>query len=373
MADDWQQDWQQTINVIGQDFSGGIQSTAVDEIEKSSVRRFLEAVELDCPLHYDADVAQQHGYRNILAPVSGISQTWIDTALWRPGLGSRYPSNHPHVDVPREPVAEAPKPPAPPTTVGFATDIEIEYFEPPVVGDRLTVRGRKLISCTPRETRVGRGAFTVWEREVVNQNGDRVALLRNGGYAYIPFESSAPSSEERPKAEKAAPAHSPDDDDLIAIRNVTPAAPAPVDWSKQRYYEDVNVGDEIDPITVNLTIARLVIEAGGNRDFNQIHHNSPVSKATGAPEMYANNVFIQSWWERAVREYIGLGGRFKKTGPFRMRVFNTVGEAAVTTGKVTKKWQENGENLVEIEVQTTTSVGVTVGPGPVLVALPSRG
>ena len=115
-----------------------------------------------------------------------------------------------------------------------------------------------------------------------------------------------------------------------------------------------------------------MIEAGGNRDFNQIHHNTPVSKATGAPEMYANNVFIQSWWERVVREYIGLQGRFKKTGPFRMRVFNTVGEAAVTTGKVTKKWQENGENLVEIEVQTTTSVGVTVGPGPVLVSLPRR-
>ena len=256
MVSDWQQDWQQTINVIGQDFSGGIQSTAIDEIEKSSVRRFLEAVELDCPLHYDADVARQHGYRNILAPLSGISQTWVDTGLWRPGLASRYPSNHPHVDVPREPVAEAPKPPTPPTTVGFATDIEIEYFEPPVVGDRLTVRGRKLISCTPRETRVGRGAFTVWEREVVNQDGVRVALLRNGGYAYTPFEATTPASEDRPSPARATPAHSPDDDDLIAIRNVTPATAKPVDWSKQRYYEDVNVGDELDPITVNLTIRR---------------------------------------------------------------------------------------------------------------------
>jgi len=369
VADEWMQNWQPTIDVVGQDFSGGIESTAIDVIETGAVRKFLEAVELDCPLHYDADVARQHGYRNILAPVSGISQTWLDTALWRPGLGSRYPSNHPHVDVPRERADDMPSPPTPPTTVGFATDVEIEYFEPPVVGDRLTVRGRKLISCTPRETRVGRGAFMVWEREVVNQDGVRVALIRNGGYSYVPFESAAEPSAPRP-ARPAAPVHS--EDDLIAIRSVQPEPPGGFDWTQQRHWDDVNVGDEIPPLSINITVSRLVIEAGGNRDFNQIHHNSPVSRATGAPDMYANNVFIQSWWERAVREYIGLGGRFKKTGPFRMRVFNTVGECAITSGRVTRKWEVGGEHLIEIEVRTETSQGVTVGPGPVVASLPAR-
>ena len=370
MSDDWTRAWQPTIDVIGQDFSGGIESTAVDVIELGAVRKFLEAVELDCPLHYDVDIARQHGYRDVLAPISGVSQTWLNTGLWRPGLGSRYPTAHPHVDIPRERGEAMPNPPTPPTTVGFATDVEIEYFEPPVVGDRLTVRGRKLVSCAPRETRVGRGAFTVWELEVVNQNRERVALIRNGGYAYVPFESpertaspGAPEPDEPVEAEE----------DLIAIRNVEPGPPPSVDWATQRQWEDVNEGDQIEPLAINLTVSRLVVEAGGNRDFNQIHHNTPVSKATGAPDMYANNVFIQSWWERAVREYIGLAGTFKKTGPFRMRIFNTVGESAVTSGQVTRRWQEDGEHLVEIEVRTETSDGVTVGPGPVVVSLPSRG
>jgi hypothetical protein len=209
----------------------------------------------------------------------------------------------------------------------------------------------------------------VWEREVVNQDRARVALIRNGGYSYVPFESSdEPNTNRAPRP--APPSHS--EEDLIAIRNVEPTPPQPVDWSQQRYWEDVNVDDEIGQLHINNTVARLVIEAGGNRDFNQIHHNSPVSKATGAPDMYANNVFIQSWWERAVREYIGMAGRFKKTGPFRMRVFNTVGECAVTSGRVTRKWFEDGEHLVEIEVKTETSQGITVGPGPVLVTLPTR-
>lgn len=370
MADEWMQAWQPTIDAVGQDFGGGTESAAIDRIELGAVRKFLEAVELDCPLHYDVGVARQHGYRNVLAPISGVSQTWLDAGLWRPGLGSRYPSAHPHVDIPRERVADAPNPPMPPTTVGFATEVEIEYFEPPVVGDRLTVRGRKLMSCNPRETRVGRGAFMVWEREVVNQDGVRVALIRNGGYSYVPFEATE-SRGSNPAPRPPAPVHS--EEDLITIRNVQPEPPGGVDWTAQRYWDDVNVGDPIEPLSINLTIARLVVEAGGNRDFNQIHHNSPVSKATGAPEMYANNVFIQSWWERAVREYIGLDGRFKKTGPFRMRVFNAVGECAVTSGQVTRKWQEGSEHLVEIDVKTETSQGITVGPGPVVASLPARG
>ena len=144
------------------------------------------------------------------------------------------------------------------------------------------------------------------------------------------------------------------------------------DWSKQRFYEDVNEGDEVAPVTFNMTVQRLVIEAGANRDFNPVHHNTRLAEASGAPEMFANNTFVLGCWERTVREYIGLDGRVKKVGPFRMRVFNAVGESVVTKGTVKRKWQENDENLVELEIWCEHSKGVSVGPGPVLVTLPSR-
>lgn len=146
-----------------------------------------------------------------------------------------------------------------------------------------------------------------------------------------------------------------------------------VDWSKQRYWEDVTEGDELDPIEFPLTVHRLVVEAGANRDFAQIHHNTEATLKTGAPEMYANNVFIQGWWERTTREFIGLDGRIKKVGPFRMKIFNVVGETSTMKGKVVRKWQEGGDNLVELELWTESPKGVSVGPGPVTVTLPSRG
>ena len=115
-----------------------------------------------------------------------------------------------------------------------------------------------------------------------------------------------------------------------------------------------------------------MVAAGGNRAFGGIHHNTEVAQATGAPEMYAGNGFIQAMWERVYREFIGLDGMVKKVGPYRIRTFNIVGESVVTPGSVKRKWQENGENLVELEMWTENANGVTVGPGPVVVTLPSK-
>jgi acyl dehydratase len=368
MRDDWQQAWQPMIDAIGQDFSGGQHSEAIDAVERGAVRKFCEPLEFDCPLHLDDAAARAQGYRDIVAPVSGISQTWTDVGQWRPGQPTNYPNAEPNWNnVFRGQGGGVPMP-APATSAGFATDIEIEYFAPVCVGDRLTGSGRKLLSVLPRETSVGRGAFSVTERQVHNQRGELVALLRNGAYQYVP----APRAEGSGSGGAAAARPSGPIMAAIPPREPLPAY-TPVDWSRQRYWEDVNEGDAIPPVVYHMTVFRLVVEAGANRDFNQIHHNTPATQASGAPDMYANNVFIQAMWERAVREYIGLAGRFKKTGPFRMRIFNTVGESVVTKGTVKRKWTEQGEHLVELEIWSEHSRGTSVGPGPVVVTLPSRG
>ena len=145
------------------------------------------------------------------------------------------------------------------------------------------------------------------------------------------------------------------------------------DWSNQRYYEDVQEGDEVPAVEFPLSAHRLIVQASANKDFAQIHHNSEVAQGQGAPEMYVNNVFHQAMWERTTREYIGLDGVFKKVGPFRMRIFGVVGETVKVHGSVARKWQEGDQNFVEIELRSEISGGRTaVGPGPVLVTLPSR-
>jgi acyl dehydratase len=140
--------------------------------------------------------------------------------------------------------------------------------------------------------------------------------------------------------------------------------------SGQRYWEDVMEGEALEACSFPLTVYRLVMAAGANRDFNAIHHNGDYAKATGAPDMYANNLFLQGMWERCVRDYIGLGGVIRKMSGFRMRIFNTVGDTVHVRGRVLRKWQDQEQGFVEFEIWSENAVGVSVGPGRMIATLP---
>ena len=74
----------------------------------------------------------------------------------------------------------------PRTTGFFGTDIEVDFVREVVAGERLGRRGRTLVSCTPKQTSVGRGAFLTWESDIVSDRGDVVGRIRIGSYAYVP-------------------------------------------------------------------------------------------------------------------------------------------------------------------------------------------
>jgi hypothetical protein len=145
-----------------------------------------------------------------------------------------------------------------------------------------------------------------------------------------------------------------------------------MDWSAQRYWDDVAEGDDVPPVEFPLTVYRLVVEAGANRDFNAIHHNSEIARTSGAPEMYANTGFLLGMWERAIREFAGLDGSVRRITGFRMRRFNIVGQTVVVRGRVAGKRREDGDAVVELELWSEFDGEVTVGPGTVTVALPER-
>ncbi len=188
MENDWKQDWQPLIDAVGTDFGNDAEVWGADAVEKGIIRRFLEPLEFDCPLHYDQEVAQHYGYHDILAPYSSILSSAIPS-LWSPGQHiwmsaerDAQPASSPVASSSNDAVHKL----MPPTSGFFATDIEIDYLQPVVVGDRVRMQGRKLLSCVPKETSVGRGAFIVWESEIFNQCGEPVAKLRTGMYQYVP-------------------------------------------------------------------------------------------------------------------------------------------------------------------------------------------
>src|SRR6266487_5586850 len=143
--------------------------------------------------------------------------------------------------------------------------------------------------------------------------------------------------------------------------------------SRQRTYEEISVGDELGPVEFPLPIYRLVVAAGGNRDFNSIHHNRSYAVASGAPDAYASTFFLLGTWERVVRDFIGSAGTIRAIRGFRMRKFNLVGSTMTVRGRVTDKRMEGDEPVVVLEVSCRVGADVTVGPGEVVVTLPLTG
>ena len=134
--------------------------------------------------------------------------------------------------------------------------------------------------------------------------------------------------------------------------------------------DSIAVGDVLPRLDLPLTVYRLVMAAGSNRDFNSIHHNSEYARSTGAGEMYANTSFLMSAWERVVRDWAGDAARIRSIRGFRMRAFNYVGDTTRVLGEVSDVKDDGDDRVVEVRVHCENSSGVTVGPGSVVVAIP---
>ena len=192
---DWTQEWQEVIDAAGQDFSDGQVHYGADVVEASAIRRFLEPLEFDCALHYDAGIARQHGYPDIIAPYTA-TMSWAMPAMWSPGDPPIFTDDARDAQPALSSINNQGFPLGPRTTGYFATDIELDFIRPVTLGERLGRRGYRLLSCTPKETAVGRGAFMKWESEIVDANGDVVLRMRTGTYSYQPHQQSSPASEE---------------------------------------------------------------------------------------------------------------------------------------------------------------------------------
>jgi acyl dehydratase len=137
-----------------------------------------------------------------------------------------------------------------------------------------------------------------------------------------------------------------------------------------KFFEDVEAGEELPSVAYPITVYRLVMAAGSNRDFNSIHHNTAYARRTGAPDMYANTSFLLTAWERCVRDWAGPGAVFLGLRGFRMRSFNVTGDTMWVHAAVAATFEQDA--TVEVAIRCENSGGVTVGPGVVELSLPRR-
>ena len=186
MGDGWKAEWDPVVAAIGTKFGllEAPEGVAADPVELGAIRRYLEPLEFDCALHYDPGIARANGYAGVIAPYTSLSSFAL-LPMWRPGL-TLFTSDDRNAQP--EVTAVKPKVPSyfPPFSGYFATDLEIDYMRPATVGDVVSLGPSTLLSCEPKETSIGRGAFVKIRTRIMDQHGEVLAEMVSGAFFYNP-------------------------------------------------------------------------------------------------------------------------------------------------------------------------------------------
>ena len=188
----------------------------------------------------------------------------------------------------------------------------------------------------PRETKLGPGVFLIYETEVYKSTGELVGKNRNSNLRYTP-KAKEGGGEKREKAAEP-PAE-------VSDTEVTSSAPP--DWSRQLRWGDVKVGDEVPHFSMWLSYQRIVMSVAVDRMFSGIHHNRERALEGGLKDIIFNTRSYEMLFEAMLRRWIGLDGRIRKMGPFRMGGSTYPDDVVTAKAKVTGK-PEAGRVTVEV-------------------------
>ena len=142
--------------------------------------------------------------------------------------------------------------------------------------------------------------------------------------------------------------------------------------AEQVYFEDVKEGDEIPNLMKNCSTQQLVLWAAGSGDFYQIHYDKDFAQSTGLKDIIVHGALKNAFLGQLLHDWAGAQGRVKRFG-CDYRSMDDAKQEINCRGVITKKFQENGENIVELDIWTENPDGKKTTPGTGVVTLPSRG
>jgi acyl dehydratase len=139
-----------------------------------------------------------------------------------------------------------------------------------------------------------------------------------------------------------------------------------------RFWEEVREGDPLAPVVVeNLTRTDLVRYAGASGDFNPIHHDEEFARLAGNPTVFGHGMLTAGFVGRCVTDFVGIENLRRYRVRFATRVWP--GDTITCTGKVTRRYEDQGETRIDGEVVATNQKGEVAVSGSFTAALPSRG
>ncbi|MGI8551670.1 MAG: MaoC/PaaZ C-terminal domain-containing protein [Dehalococcoidia bacterium] len=140
---------------------------------------------------------------------------------------------------------------------------------------------------------------------------------------------------------------------------------------KQVYWGDVQEGQEIPVLHKRPTPQQLVQFAAGSGDFNPIHYDQDHARSTGLNGIIVHGALKHGFLGEMLHEWVRPHGRVKRF-TVSYRGMDIPGKEIRCHGRITRKYEANGEGLIDLEIWTENEEGQKTTPGTATVVLQKR-
>ena len=142
--------------------------------------------------------------------------------------------------------------------------------------------------------------------------------------------------------------------------------------TKALYWEDVREGQELPEQKREIDVTLIVSGAiWASHDFMPVHHDPKFAQEKGAPNIFMNILTTNGLVGTYLGNWTGPESELKKLD-ISLAVPNFPNDEMRLNGKVTRKYEEGGQHLVEVTVVGENRMGPHV-TGSAVIALPSKG
>jgi len=135
-----------------------------------------------------------------------------------------------------------------------------------------------------------------------------------------------------------------------------------VDWNA------IREGDELPSLKKKPSVTQLVKYAAGSGDFNPLHHDFNFPQSKMLKSIIVHGRFKYAALGELVSNWLGHRGRIRQIS-CQYRGMDFPDRELVCGGKVTRKWEDNGRKLVELQIWAENDEGKKTTPGQALVEL----
>ncbi|MDO6414071.1 MaoC family dehydratase N-terminal domain-containing protein [Sphingomonas sp. BIUV-7] len=338
---------------------------------RTAILRFCEGIGDDNPLWTEADYAETTDYGTLIAPPSFIFACLAGIQVGWPGLG------------------------------GFHCETKIDFHNPIKVGDKIECRCEFQGFDGPIEQSNfgGRRIKDYILQQYTNQDGE---LIADFICSRMRFERG--EMQKRAETREITVPHPWKDEEIEEIEaGILKEAPR---GAVPRYWEDVEVGEEIDVITkgpLGLTdfiafiaggsapIPRVAAHSVSLKRYHKhpkwafrdpkthslepvysVHYNDYAASLQGAQMAYDVGIQRTSWQIHSLTNWMGDAGWLKQiTGQYRSHVY--LSDVVRLGGRIdAKEVDDLGNHIVKLTTWAINQRGQNCMPGTAIIVLPAR-